>query len=359
MLLMTCRENELVSNHPLRSLLAHMHREHAVETLHLKSLTDAQVSELVGHLPQHMVQHIQTQAAGNPFFAEELAHSFRIDSARSMGSGGEMLQSPPEVLPGTVTAALHQRLNKLSKACQQLLSKATVLGGPFGFHLLSIMEAGDAGADEDILFDLLDEALRSGILTEEGTGIYITYHFWHPLLAGFLYNQLSSTRRARLHRRAAEALQQVYVTKESEQAASITRHLVEGGAEGVQIAHFAALAGNHAYGLSAYPEAERHYRLAVEQVEKVRVRQPNEEQERLRLAFMLERLAECTRIGVISRTRAIYLNASLRCALNYARSILQKRRNRKRKYRRSCIVRLVGLAFHGRDSTYARVLRAW
>ncbi|HYA99515.1 MAG TPA: tetratricopeptide repeat protein [Ktedonobacteraceae bacterium] len=296
-LLMTCRENELVSNHPLRSLLAHMQREHVVEMLRLKPLTDDQVGELVGHLPQQMVQHIQTQAAGNPFFAEELAHSFRINGARSIESDAALQHSAPEVLPGTVTAALHQRLNKLSEGCRQLLSKAAVLGGPFGFHLLSAMEVGDASADEDVLFDLLEEALRSGVLSEEGTGAQVTYHFWHPLLAGFLYNQLSSTRRARLHRSAAVALQRVYAAKEGEQAASIMRHLIEGGADEEQIAHYAALAGNHAYLLSAYPEAERYYRLAVEEVEKVHARrQSYEEQERLHLAFMLERLAECARI---------------------------------------------------------------
>ncbi len=293
-LLMTCRESELPSKHPLRSLLAHMQREHAVEILHLQPLTDAQVGALVAHLPQNMVQHIQTQAAGNPFFAEELAHSFRIDDAGMIAIRGEIQQPPREVLPGTVTAALNQRLSKLSEACQQLLSKAAVLGGSFGFHLISAMEA--ASADEDVLFDLLEEALRSGVLTEQGAGTRITYHFWHPLLAGHLYNQLSSTRRARLHRLAAEALLQVYATREGEHAATITRHLVEGGADAIQITHYAELAGNHAYGLSAYPEAERHYRLAVEQVEEVHAGQLNQEQERLRLAFMLERLAECIRI---------------------------------------------------------------
>ncbi|MGZ3646926.1 MAG: tetratricopeptide repeat protein, partial [Ktedonobacteraceae bacterium] len=250
----------------------------------------------VGHLPQHLVQQIQTQAAGNPFFAEELAHSFTINGASLTQSEEAKHQPPPEVLPDTVTAALHQRLNKLSEACRQLLSKASVLGGPFGFHLLSLMEAGDAATSEDDLFDLLEEALRSGVLTEEGIGAHITYHFWHPLLAGFLYNQLSSTRRARLHRRAAEALQQEYAAKEGEQAASITRHLVEGGAVEAHIAHYAALAGNHAYLLSAYPESERHYLLAVEQLDKVHLGQPYEKEESLRLAFMLERLAECARI---------------------------------------------------------------
>ena len=295
-LLLTCRENELTSKHPLRSLLAHMQREHAVEILHVQPLTDDQVGTLVAHLPQNMVQHIQTQAAGNPFFAEELAHSFRIDDVGLMAAPGEMQQLPREDLPVTVTAALNQRLNKLSERCQQLLSKAAVLGGSFGFHLISAMEAGSASTDEDVLFDLLEEAIRSGVLTEEGTGMRITYHFWHPLLAGHLYNQLSSTRRARLHRRAAEVLQQVYATRQGEHAATITRHLGEGGADAVQIARFAELAGNHAYGLSAYTEAERHYRLAVEQVEKVHAGQPYQKQDRLHLAFMLERLAECTRI---------------------------------------------------------------
>ncbi|HEX9133593.1 MAG TPA: DUF6788 family protein, partial [Ktedonobacteraceae bacterium] len=205
-LLMTCRENELTSKHPLRPLLAHMQREHAVETLHVQPLTDVQVGALVAYLPPNMVHHIQMQAAGNPFFAEELAHSFRTADTGLMATHVETQQSPREVLPGTVTAALNQRLNKLSESCQQLLSKAAVLGGSFGFHLLSAMEAGSASADEDVLFDLLEEAMRSGVLTEEGTGTRITYHFWHPLLAGHLYNQLSSTRRARLHRRAAEAL---------------------------------------------------------------------------------------------------------------------------------------------------------
>jgi predicted ATPase/Tfp pilus assembly protein PilF len=294
-LLMTCREKELTSKHPLRPLLAHMQREHAVESLHVQPLTDVQVGALVAYLSPDMVHRVQVQAAGNPFFAEELAHSFRNDDAGLTSTPGETRQSTREVLPGTVTAALNQRLNKLSEACQQLLSKAAVLGGSFGFHLLSAMEAGSASADEDVLFDLVEEAMRSGVLTEEGTGTRITYHFWHPLLAGHLYNQLSSTRRARLHRRAAEALKQVYTTREGEHAATITRHLVEGGADAQQITYYAELAGNHAYVLSAYPEAERHYRLAVEQAEKVHTGRPYQEQERLHLAFMLERLAECTR----------------------------------------------------------------
>ena len=313
-LLMTCRENELTPKHTLRSLLAHMQREHAVETLHVEPLTDSQVGTLVATgfngptLPETMVRHIQAQAAGNPFFAEELAHSFKMDDFALTAIRGEMSQSlqsereQPSVLPDTITAALNQRLNELSEACQQLLGKAAVLGGSFGFPLLASMEArgdGGVGSDEDLLLDLLEEALGSGVLTEEGAGTHIIYHFWHPLLTSHLYNRLSAARRARLHRRAAEVLQQVYATREGEQAAAITQHLVQGGAEATQIARYAELAGNHAYWFSAYPEAERFYRIAVERLDVPdagKAKDTTQVQLGLHLAFLLERLAECTRI---------------------------------------------------------------
>jgi hypothetical protein len=50
-------------------------------------------------------------------------------------------------------------------------------------------------------------------------------------------------------------------------------------------------------GLSAYTEAEQHYRLAVDKDEKAQARKQYQQQDRLHPAFTLERLAECTRIG--------------------------------------------------------------
>src|SRR5205085_546653 len=180
-LLGTCRETELSSTHPLRSLLGHMQREHVVEILHIQPLTATQIGMLVADLPQTIVQHIQTQAAGNPFFAEELAHSFNTNELDLTVTREDTQQERLSALPTTITAALEQRLSRLSSACQQLLYKAAVLGGSFGFQLLHAMEANDI--DEDTLLDLLEEALRANVLTEEGAGTRVTYHFWHPLLA--------------------------------------------------------------------------------------------------------------------------------------------------------------------------------
>ncbi|HLQ10718.1 MAG TPA: AAA family ATPase, partial [Ktedonobacteraceae bacterium] len=308
-MLATCRETELAANSVLHSLLAHMQREHAVEYVRVEPLTDAQIATLVAHLPGSLVHHIQAQAAGNPFFAEELAFSLRAGRGETNAPGEET----PE-LPKTITAALNQRVQRLSSPCQHLLGRAAVLGGSFGFPLISAMETGAAAIDEDRMLDLLDEALRLGVLTEEGTGTRITYRFWHPLLASHLYNTLSAARRARLHRRAAEALQQAYAGREDEQAAAITGHLLKGGAEAAQIARFAELAANYAYVLSAYPEAERYYRLTVQYVEAADPQhghpqpgRPLPSETRARLAFVLERLAECMRIqGKFREARQLF-----------------------------------------------------
>ena len=288
----TCRDTELPSNHPLRPLITDLQREQAVEVLRVHPLTEEEIRTLVSPLPDTLVQHIQAQAAGNPFFAEELA---RFSSAGS--------QEVP-ALPDTINAVLDLRLGRLTRSCQRLLGSAAVLGGSFEFHLLRSMEASGTGAGEDAMLDLLDEALKAGMLTEEGVGTHVTYHFWHPLLVNHLYDTLSAARRASLHRRAADVLRQVYAQRESEWAATITHHLVKGGAEAQRTAHYAELAGDHAYALSAYPEAERHYRLALDNSG---TPVGDVFEERLHLAYLLERLAECAWVlGNAEETRRLY-----------------------------------------------------
>lgn len=302
LLVVTCREHEIAA-HPLRRLIDHMQREHTITSVRVQPLSEEEIGVLVSHLPhveETRVAHIRTQAAGNPFFAEELARTI-----------------PPE-LPRTVEAALEHRMNRLSRACRQLLDKASVLGGFFDLSLICLMEAkGDSAAEEQVL-DQLDEALQAGVLTEEGGGAHIIYHFWHPLLVSHLYDHLSAMRRTRLHRQAADIIQRTAVGHEDEVAATITHHLLHGDAEATRIAHYAELAAERAYALSAYPEAERHYRLAVAHRDASVLMEGEENGQRAapgaltdadipHLAYLLERLAECTSIlGNFVGARRLY-----------------------------------------------------
>ena len=292
----TCRDNELTPNHPLRSLITDLLRENSIETISLDPLSDTQIEALVSHIPhvpEPLVPTIRERAGGNPFFAEELART--VDAADSVS--GNLLMNPAllspenrdELLPDTITAVLELRLSRLTAACQRLLSKAAILGGAFKFEVISAMEASAPNFDEDQVLELLEEGLRSGMLTEEGTGTRITYHFWHPLLVDHLYKSLSAARRSLLHRRAAEIFRRSCQGREEEEAANITNHLVKGGAAPDLIVKYAKLAGDRAYSLPSYPEAEQHYRTALEYFDQ-------HDGDWQRLAYLLEMLGECTTI---------------------------------------------------------------
>ncbi len=293
----TCRDTEVpkTPTHPLRALIAHMHRERSIETLDIEPLSREEIGTLVAHvssLPETTVRNIQERAAGNPYFAEELA------------------RSTPPALPGTVKAALEQRIQQLSNACQQLLKNAAVLGGTFEFSLILAMESAstansDELADEDAVLTLLEEALQSGVLTDEGSGTRILYHFWHPLLVDSLYESISGTRRARLHLRAADVLLRMNRGHEEQVAATLADHLIKGDAQPERIAHFSELAGHRAYSIFAYADAVRHYRHAVDYL-LISTEQADGAQ-RAHLASLFEYIAECTSVqGNYAEARDLY-----------------------------------------------------
>jgi DNA-binding SARP family transcriptional activator/Flp pilus assembly protein TadD len=322
LLIGTCRDIELVANSSLRTLINDLRREQIILTLPIQPLTQSQIGSLVAHLPRDIVQSIQIHAGGNPFFAEELARVSETSVHSSPVSDVEtplatQFNTPSEEIPGginhvftlpeTIAAVLERRLSKLSSECQVLLGKVAVLGGSFEFNQLLFM-TGDQGSNEDTILDLLEEALRAGLLTEEGTGVRITYHFWHPLIVSHLYERLSAARRAQMHRRAANALLHLHQGYEAEVAGAITYHLSKGGGELRQIAHYAEIAGNRAFSLLAYSEAEQYYRQAIEAITGGKLPTlPATVDDPLHLAYLLEQVAECNMVkGNYEEARHLY-----------------------------------------------------
>ncbi|GCE12653.1 tetratricopeptide repeat protein [Tengunoibacter tsumagoiensis] len=278
----TCREGELPPHHKLRTLIADLQREQVISVLSVPPLTNAQIGSLVSYMPKSIVQSIQTQASGNPFFAEELARyvtalygdESSLEPAESLESTQKLrsplsgtlkkaeteLAEPHHSLPEAIASVLERRLSRLSTGCQLLLGKAAVLGGSFALNQLLPMATEH---DEDTILDLLEEALHAGLLTEEGNGLAITYHFWHPLIIGHLYGRLSAARRAQLHRRAAETIKAASLNQPEKAADAIVYHLTRGGGDPIEVAYYAELTGNQAYSLAAYSEALQYFLQAI------------------------------------------------------------------------------------------------
>jgi predicted ATPase/DNA-binding SARP family transcriptional activator len=312
MLIGTCRDTELSPSANLRTLLNDLRREGVLLIFPLQPLTQTQIARLIAHLPHELVTSIQRQAGGNPLFAEELARFSEAVQGES-ASNGHYPARTPEVGPGginrsatlpeTIAAVLERRLSKLSSECQTLLSKAAVLGGSFEFSLL-VRVTGEAGSSEDSTLDLLEEALRSGLLTEEVNGTRIVYHFWHPLIVSHLYERLSAARRAQLHRRTAQALIDLHPGNEAKEAAAIAYHLDKYGQDKEKLASYAEIAGNQAIVLSAYPEALHYYRRALETLQACT---PEDQQDPMHLANVLEFMAECNALqGNFAEARQQY-----------------------------------------------------
>jgi DNA-binding SARP family transcriptional activator len=291
MFLCTCRDSELPAGHHLRPLLTDLQREQAVEIVPVTPLSDREIREMLAYLPVSVIESISERASGNPFFAEELARSL----------AGASDTANPDVLPDTIQAVLDLRLARISDRCRHILERGAVLGGAFQFDAIRDM----ASVSEDEILDILEEGLQAGMLTEEGSGMRITYHFWHPLLQAYLYEHLSHARRANLHRRAAQALQNLHAGDETAQAAEIADHLVKGGAAPSLVARYAELAADHAYSLSAYAGAEKYYRLVLQHSLDLTSDSPQEG--RLHRAYVLERLGECAMIvGKFEEARVFY-----------------------------------------------------
>ena len=111
---------------------------------------------------------------------------------------------------------------------------------------------------------LLDEALAAH-LVEELPGTAGRYQFTHALIQATLADELSRTRRARLHARIAEALETLYGADADDHAAELAHHF--GEAQSVlgtdRLVRYCALAGESALAAHAPEQALAHFERAL------------------------------------------------------------------------------------------------
>src|SRR6266536_6092165 len=144
----------------------------------------------------------------------------------------------PWPISPTIRRAVSRRLARLSGDANRMLSVASAFAGSFAFQVLSAATELDA-----TMLACLDEALVAGIIRPAADGD--AYEFSHSLLRQTLYDDLSPSRRTRLHRRVAQALERVYAGREGEAAAEIASQFhrsrsLPGAEQGVSLAVLAA-----------------------------------------------------------------------------------------------------------------------
>jgi predicted ATPase len=247
----TYRDSDLSRDHPLTALLADLHREQGGERMKLTGLGSEDVLALMEALAgqeldedgRALALEITRETAGNPFFAGELLRHLTESGAIAQGSDGRwgLRSSIADLgLPQSVREVVSRRVERLGKESQQILTMAAVIGRTFDFELLDLLVDGS----EEELLDALERAAQASLLVEslERAG---RFSFAHALIGHTLYDTLGATRRALLHRRVAEALEELCAEATGERlVAEFSEAIGSAGGSASILAYHSREAGN-------------------------------------------------------------------------------------------------------------------
>ncbi|MFL5766803.1 MAG: ABC transporter substrate-binding protein [Actinomycetota bacterium] len=235
--------------------LPHRTRELALEALSGdagRELLHALVGE--GTLPPEMERRIIEPAEGNPFFLEELVRSLVDAGALVHGEEGWRFDHAVEVeIPPTVEKVILARIDRLDPPAHDALTAASVLGRQFGLPLLDAV-VGNGGAR-----GALNDLQRLDLVREGRRWPEPEFRFKHVLIQEAAYRTLVAEDRNRLHRKAAEWLEDRYAGSEDEIAGQLAHHWLGAADEDKAVAYLTK-AGDGARQSYALDEAIGHYR---------------------------------------------------------------------------------------------------
>jgi tetratricopeptide (TPR) repeat protein len=260
----TYRDVEVRRQHPLSSTLAELAREQLSQRIVMRGLSDGEVARFIEMScgvtpPEGLVAAVCKDTEGNPFFVKEvvnlLAREGRLDKK-------EPTTSWTVAIPQSVREVVGRRLDDLSEECNRVLPIAAVIGRQFDLRTLEQI----TGLPDDRVLDLLEESVAARIIDEVKDAVG-RYSFSHGLIRETLYEELTGTRRARLHRQIGEALEQAYVSRVEPHLAELAYHFCEaaqGGDDVDKAVDYASRAGERALSLLAYEQAAVHYERALQ-----------------------------------------------------------------------------------------------
>jgi tetratricopeptide (TPR) repeat protein len=264
------RPTELDRLHPLADLLGDLRRHDHVDRIVLPPLRESDVTILLGGSvdvlsPERaaLASELVVMTDGNPFFVREVIHHLeetgRIDRAAGVWrfAGGLRALGIPE----GVREVVGRRLSRFDDELNAALRAAAVIGREFELDILAVV----ADHAADALLDMFEPALASQLVLEV-PGSVDRFMFSHALVQETLAAELAASRRVRLHRRVAEAIESLRAARLDAYVDELAHHYAEAaptgtGPEAVAYARRAAAA---ALAKLAYETADAHLRRARE-----------------------------------------------------------------------------------------------
>jgi tetratricopeptide (TPR) repeat protein len=274
----TYRDSDLHRGHPMTEVLADLRREQGVERLAIGGLGQSEIVEIMERAGGHeldppliaLSHELFRETDGNPFYTGEiLRHLLESGTIYQQENGrftvrlelSERGRLSGLTLPQSVREVLGRRVERLGQETANVLSVAAVIGREFDIDLLAMVSE----RSEDELLELLESAVAASVLVESPSAPG-RFSFAHALINHTLYEDLGTTRRARLHRRIAEALEQLLGAEPGARVGELAHHWAQAttAVDLTKAVDYARLAGERALDELAPDEAVRWFNQALE-----------------------------------------------------------------------------------------------
>jgi class 3 adenylate cyclase/tetratricopeptide (TPR) repeat protein len=213
-------------------------------------------------LPDQFKQTVQQRAEGNPFYLEETIRML-VDRGMIRHSENGWEPSPRLDLgglevPRTLQGLIMTRVDALPDEARNVLQSAAVIGRTFSKRLLHavLVEDGQLDSDLEMLGDL-------ELIAPVERGTEPEFSFRHVLIQETVYSSLLHRRRERLHRRTAEAIEQLYADRLDDHLDQLAFHYHESRAF-AQAFPYLIRSAERSASRYANDAAQRYYQSAIE-----------------------------------------------------------------------------------------------
>lgn len=271
----TYRETELSRTHPLAEMLAELRREEdgvvrlALRGLDLDGVVSFMESASASSLDEEgvtLARSLHEVTEGNPFFLREVLRHLAETGAIFQQDGRWRGVRPVHQLglPEGVKEVVGRRLSRLSDDANKVLRIGAVIGREFDLDILSAA----ARLDEAAVLDHLDEAVGARALAEVPAAMD-RFTFTHALVRETLLDELTTSRRVRLHRAVGAAIEELYADDLGPHLAELAFHFGEAAeaGEAAKAIDYSRRAAERALELHAYEESIDHYERALDALE--------------------------------------------------------------------------------------------
>lgn len=201
------RGEEVDARHPLTDALGALRSEAECRELRLSGIDGAALACLLGDtagapVAAELVAAVRAETDGNPFLAREIVRHLHDDGVlRPDGEGRLGTDLPLAAVPEGVRQVIARRRARLPARAGRLLDAAAGIEGPFPFEPVRAV----AGLDDAEALAALDDLLGVGLVVPDTRPD--RYDFTHALIRHAVHRELNPSRRLRLHRDLAAALE--------------------------------------------------------------------------------------------------------------------------------------------------------